>query len=85
MCKMVCLSVSASVNENAALLAFEARGRVGPSLPFPFGSVHAAKRSRRRRLTKVDLIMTPCSNGSWFSNANGVRPSFCGCHEKKML
>ena len=59
MCKMVCLSVSASVNENAALLAFEARGRVGPSLPFPFGSVHAAKKSRRRRLTKVDLIMKP--------------------------
>ena len=42
---MVCLSVSASVNENAALLAFEARGRVGPSLPFPFGSVHAAKKA----------------------------------------
>ena len=75
------LSFSASVNENAALLAFEARGVAWGPLLF----LSPSQKSRRRRLTKVDLIMIPCSNGSWFSNANGVRPSFCGCHEKKML
>ena len=46
------LSVCASVNENAALLAFEARGA---PLPFPL-RLGAAKKPP---LTKVDLIMKP--------------------------